>query len=172
MTYDWTSADRAIERAYTSAEFSPPISLADLCKLSRAKVRPLDAEPFCLLERRIAVIDASADHFTQREQASHELAHILLHHVSELLVPDAFTELQEREANSLQLRLLIPTHQLLPYLDDERPPTIERAIYAIAERFDVSVPFARRRYAQFAARCRPDDADDPRLVREREPWGC
>lgn len=172
MTYDWTPVERAIERAYTVADFSPPIALEDLCRLSRATVRPLDAEPFCLLERRIAVIDAGADRFTQREQAVHELAHILLRHGSQLLVPALFTELQEREAHSLELRLLIPAHQLLAYLEEERPSTVERAIYGLAERFDVSIPFARRRYAQFAARWRPEDADDPRLVRERELWDC
>lgn len=73
------------------------------------------------VERCRIVVNAFQERLDQREDFAHELAHILLHAGSQGVLSESFIELQERQATSLALLILVPTHLLLSHLEHARP---------------------------------------------------
>lgn len=146
-----SATDHAFESAYDSLGIAAPVCLYTIAKAAGIQWRVASVETASDVERRRIVVNAFQERLDQREDFAHELAHILLHAGSQGVLSEPFIELQERQAASLTLLILVPTHLLLSYLDHARPHTEESTISAIAQGFDVSVPFARRRYRKFRA---------------------
>ncbi|GAE26990.1 phage-like element PBSX protein XkdA [Halalkalibacter wakoensis JCM 9140] len=57
-------------------------------------------------------IDTSIDYYKQREEFYHELCHILRHAGRQIMMPKAFRELQEWDANNFVKYAAIPLHML------------------------------------------------------------
>ena len=146
MPYPFTDSDITIRNAYTSLAIVAPVDLQTLCDAAGIRVRYQDAESASYPERRRIVLDVNQDRLTQREDWAHELAHVLLHCGPQLSLPTLFSDLQERQAHTLELYLLVPTHLLIPYLKNLQPRIDTEAIGSITRHFDVSVAFAKRRW--------------------------
>ncbi|WP_369815266.1 ImmA/IrrE family metallo-endopeptidase [Halobacillus sp. KGW1] len=70
-------------------------------------------------------LDAREDKLVQKEQFYHELGHILRHVGIQSMMPDAFRELQERDARHFTLYAALPYHMVSKY-DLSDPHIIER----------------------------------------------
>ncbi|MCA1021827.1 ImmA/IrrE family metallo-endopeptidase [Halobacillus litoralis] len=66
-------------------------------------------------------LDAREDKLVQKEQFYHELGHILRHVGIQSMMPQAFRELQERDARHFTLYAALPFHMVSKYdLSDEQ----------------------------------------------------
>lgn len=147
--YIFNRSEQVVETFYLDHGFTTkPINPEKIANLLGICWRYEDADSTSNISRRSIVIDANADPLTRREDFAHELAHIVLHCESQLSLPGAFVDLQERQASNFALYILVPSHMLLPFLKEVQ---LEAAIGAIASAFHVSLPFAKRRYQKLMA---------------------
>lgn len=73
---------------------------------------------------RLICVSESKNKYEQREEFYHELCHILRHAGRQIMMPKAFRELQEWDANRFTLYAAIPIH-MLKYIDFHDPNIIE-----------------------------------------------
>lgn len=150
--YPLTTTDCTIQSAYDSLGVGAPVSLEIVAHAAGVMWRYAPAETSSSIEQRRVILDTRLSCLVLREDFAHELAHILIHVGSQGLLPDLFIDLQERQAQNLALYLLVPSHQLHPYLKELCPRTEQQAIGAVAQHFKVSVDFAKRRWRKLQAR--------------------
>ena len=72
-------------------------------------------------------IDSRESVETQRESFFHELCHILRHYGIQSMMPNAFRELQERDARHFTLYAAIPYH-MLKFIDFNDPYVIDQMV--------------------------------------------
>ncbi|WP_017187059.1 ImmA/IrrE family metallo-endopeptidase [Alkalibacillus haloalkaliphilus] len=78
--------------------------------------------------------------YKQREAFFHELCHIIRHTGNQMMMPEAFRELQERDAQHFTIYASIPFHMLTQYkLKDDH------VHWTLADDFNVPVEIARER---------------------------
>ncbi|MHB1628173.1 MAG: ImmA/IrrE family metallo-endopeptidase [Bacilli bacterium] len=150
--YPLTTTDRAIQSAYDALGVGASVSLKTVARAVGVMWRYAPAETSSSIDQRRIILDTRLPLLDQREDFGHELAHILIHVGSQGLLPDLFIDLQERQANNLSLYLLVPSHLLHPRLEELRPRIEQEAICDIAQHFEVTVPFAKRRWRKLQAR--------------------
>jgi Zn-dependent peptidase ImmA (M78 family) len=89
-------------------------------------------------ESKIVIVDNRQDRILQREDAAHEIAHVVLHSGSQLRLPHSFIELQERQSNKLGSEFLVPKFMLRNILDTEDiPDQFQYAVSYLATEFYV-----------------------------------
>ena len=81
----------------------------------------------------------------QWEDFLHELCHVLRHAGNQIEMPEMYTEMQEREAESFQMFAAIP-YSMLRKL--ELPETQGEIVYVVAKEFGVTLQLAKRRIEQ------------------------
>ncbi|WP_371809544.1 ImmA/IrrE family metallo-endopeptidase [Halobacillus sp. Marseille-Q1614] len=93
------------------------------------------------------VINSTKDPLIQREQFFHEFCHALRHVGKQTMMPEAFRELQERDARNFTLYAALPYHMIKKYnLQD--PEIIER----LSQDFKVSPSLCVERLDQIQRR--------------------
>lgn len=92
-------------------------------------------------------IDARESPEKQREIFFHELCHILRHYGIQLIMPDAFRELQEWDANNFVRYAAIP-HHMLHYIDFDDPQVISN----MSDMFKVTHELCEERLVQIKRR--------------------
>ncbi|WP_236611096.1 ImmA/IrrE family metallo-endopeptidase [Halalkalibacterium ligniniphilum] len=63
-------------------------------------------------EIKLIAVNSTLEKEVQREQFYHELAHILRHARRQIMMPKAFRELQEWDANNFTRYAALPLHML------------------------------------------------------------
>ncbi|RWZ60871.1 ImmA/IrrE family metallo-endopeptidase [Halobacillus fulvus] len=96
---------------------------------------------------REIVLDTKLSKPMQREQFFHELCHAIRHVGKQTMMPDAFRELQERDARHFTLYAALPYHMIKEY-DLNDPELIERWAYD----FNVSFELCEERLEQIKRR--------------------
>ncbi|WP_026577135.1 ImmA/IrrE family metallo-endopeptidase [Bacillus sp. SB49] len=96
---------------------------------------------------REIVLDTKLDTTTQREQFFHELCHAIRHVGKQTMMPEAFRELQERDARHFTLYAALPYHMVKNY-DLEDPDLLDRWAYD----FKVSYELCEERLEQIKRR--------------------
>ena len=83
----------------------------------------------------------------RREHIAHELGHILHHSGNQLFMSKDFIQYQENQTERFAGYLLVPF-----FMIEELPDYPDQAIYYIAEKFNVSLQLAKRKYEQLISR--------------------
>lgn len=96
---------------------------------------------------REIVINKTLDRLKQREQFFHELCHAIRHVGKQSMMPDAFRELQERDARHFTMYAALPHHMIKRY-DLNDPDIIERWV----QDFKVSYDLCEERLDQIMRR--------------------
>ena len=92
-------------------------------------------------------IDYNLPEREQREKIAHELGHILNHEGNQLFMSRDFIQYQENQTERFAGYLLVPF-----FMIEELPDFRDQAIYYIAEKFNVTLQLARKKYDQLISR--------------------
>jgi Zn-dependent peptidase ImmA (M78 family) len=96
----------------------------------------------------IVFIDSRLSEQEKWQEFGHELKHYLRHAGNQLLLPSPFVKLQESQAENFSLHFCVPTFMLLNY-EVTNFINIESGIQFIADTFNVTEEFAKRRLQHF-----------------------
>ncbi|GAA0471703.1 ImmA/IrrE family metallo-endopeptidase [Alkalibacillus silvisoli] len=144
LTYQPTTLENWVSRFYRKNGLLYPddLYISDIsCKLG---IYLTMDQPFTYSfeEDDLKLINVSYDLPThkQREAFFHELCHIFRHTGNQVMMPEAFRELQERDAKHFTIYAAIPFHMLTQYkLKDDQ------IHWTLAEDFNVPAEIARER---------------------------
>ncbi len=123
-----------------------PIDLEQIAHYLSIRWVYMDVDSMSDLVHKKIIIDNRLDWLDQREDFAHEIGHILLHYGSQLILPEYFIELQEWQANSFAMFLLIPSYLLISALNKLHLRTEREHIAYIAQAFHVSLKLAKKRF--------------------------
>jgi len=98
---------------------------------------------------RSILVDKRLSEREQWEDFLHELCHVLRHAGNQTVMPKAFREGQEAEANRFVMYAAIPASMLA---DLKLPDRMDEAAEWLAERFGVTIALAARRLEQIQRR--------------------
>ncbi|MCL6445047.1 MAG: ImmA/IrrE family metallo-endopeptidase [Alicyclobacillus sp.] len=152
------------------------IDLFRLCSILRIEVLfyPRGSELTGTQSYPVIILDSRNSDVGQRIDLAHELCHFTAHAGNQLFLPETFTELQERQADTMAAELLVPTDMLRRVLGNGGLPQSEaEAVPYLARRFRVTEDFIRRRLNDMQRQEYAMQLDKQfMLVRESGPqWG-
>lgn len=114
--YSPTHLETWISLRYKRLNILTPQDLTEerICKAYRIFFKRWDRPSFSINEGNLKMISINSTlHYSeQREQFFHELCHVLRHTGRQLMMPKAFRELQEWDANNFVRYAAIPYHML------------------------------------------------------------
>lgn len=85
------------------------IDLELICDLTEVTLHYAPIRSQAFTDSRIIIVDNRLSKYEQREELSHELAHVMIHSGSQLFSPKEYVQLQEIQAERLAMYLLVPT---------------------------------------------------------------
>ncbi|MGI8316872.1 ImmA/IrrE family metallo-endopeptidase [Halobacillus mangrovi] len=149
--YTTTALEDWVSNWYIKRKFQYPLDLK-LRKIAMQyeifiHYKPFESRYARFGKYREIVLNSTLDRVTQREQFFHELCHAIRHVGKQTMMPEAFRELQERDAQHFTLYAALPFHMVKKYdLDD--PELLDRWSYD----FKVSYELCDERLEQIKRR--------------------
>ncbi|MED5101116.1 MULTISPECIES: ImmA/IrrE family metallo-endopeptidase [Niallia] len=107
----------------------------------------------------VVFIDSRLSEQEKWQEFAHELMHFLRHAGNQLLLPKAFVDLQEKQAENFALHLCVPTFMLLNY-KVANYTNLEDGIRFISDTFNVTEKYAQTRLQHFRNRLFQTKADE------------
>jgi Zn-dependent peptidase ImmA (M78 family) len=149
--YYTTALEDWVTKFYKSLNIFHPSDINPL-RISRKlgiflRERPFPSTHQVVGRFRCIVIDSRLSNEEKREAFFHELCHILRHVGVQSMMPEAFRELQERDANHFTKYAAIPFH-MLRFIDWDEPYIIEH----MSNIFKVTPELCEKRLSQIKNR--------------------
>ncbi|AGK51993.1 ImmA/IrrE family metallo-endopeptidase [Bacillus sp. 1NLA3E] len=149
MDYQTTLLEDWIEDFYFKLEIYHPHQL-DLLDISfRMGLSLIFKDISSRFYHKEVIIDERLSSQEQWQEFGHELCHALRHNGNQLIMSESFIELQEHQANNFMYHFCIPTFMLM---NIEFPRTKGQTINLIADTFNVTIDFAKKRLEMFENR--------------------
>lgn len=147
LNYTTTALEDWITQRYSRIHIKTAIDI-DIKRIARyydiyIHYKPMPARYDIFGRYRAIVLDARVSKEEQREQFFHELCHILRHVGHQSMLPDAFRELQEWDANRFTVYAALPYFILKRY-DFNNP----HLIHDLANDFNVTEELCKKRLEQ------------------------
>ncbi|WP_179134077.1 ImmA/IrrE family metallo-endopeptidase [Halobacillus massiliensis] len=120
---DWVSSWYKLHNFWLPNDLIPK-EIAMKCNIF-VHYKPLDSYYIRFGRYREIVLNSKLGSHQQREEFFHELCHAIRHVGKQSMMPEAFRELQERDAKHFTLYAALPYHMIKRY-DIEDPDIIER----------------------------------------------
>jgi Zn-dependent peptidase ImmA (M78 family) len=122
---DWVTAFYKRLKIYTPTQ----INIEYIARIYEIYIhrKPLPADHKIIGRYRGITIDTRKSKKVQREMFFHEFCHILRHAGIQSMMPEAFRELQEWDANSFVRYAAIP-HHMLKFIDFDDPYVIDQMV--------------------------------------------
>ncbi|WP_181350522.1 ImmA/IrrE family metallo-endopeptidase [Thalassobacillus sp. CUG 92003] len=149
--YTTTALEDWVSNWYIKRKFQYPLDLK-LRKIAMQyeifiHYKPMESRYTRFGRYREIVLNSTLNKTIQREQFFHELCHAVRHVGKQTMMPDAFRELQERDARHFTLYAALPYHMVKSYnLDD--PDLLERW----SQDFKVTEELCKERFTQICRR--------------------
>jgi hypothetical protein len=137
LTYSPTPLESWVSRFYLSLGIREPIDLVE-SRIAKALniflvYKDVPSMSYEFGRFRSITIDKRLPVKVQRERFYHELCHILRHAGRQILMPEAFRELQEWDARNFTRYAALPLH-MITYYDFREPGIVEM----LSEQFKVT----------------------------------
>lgn len=146
MVYTTTALEDWVTRRYKrySIKKASDIDIRRLAYIYDIYIhyKPMPARYDIFGKYRAIVLDSRCNPLEQREQFYHELCHILIHDGHQTMMPEAFRELQEWDANHFTMYAALPFYMVRKY--DFESPYI---IYDLSHDFKVTEELCKERMA-------------------------
>lgn len=145
--YRTTHLEDWINKFYRTLKITYPEDI-DISRISYSlniflKYKDINSHSFIQGRFRAIIIDSRLNKYKQREEFFHELCHVLLHVGRQYMMPKAFLELQEAQANRFTMYAALPFFMFRDVNFEE-----ENLVSKLSKQFNVTEQLVQKRLEQ------------------------